>query len=152
MLVLLREGHGPRRIVSILADEGVSASAGVWRHTKTGHTTQRRGSGGATKATETEEVKAMCILCRHYTDERWPERRCVQTELWPRLAVWQLCDEIVYKRCKSAAERSNQRRIVWGCGTAVVSAACTRCPHVAFRFFVAVLPLNSFSVPCKRNV
>ena len=66
MLVLQREGHRPRRIVSILTDEGVPASvAGVLQRDKQrGERTvvERRKCGGGD------------------ANERWPERRCVRTE------------------------------------------------------------------------
>ena len=135
MLVLQREGHRPRRIVSILTDEGVPASvAGVLQRDKQrGERTvvERRKCGGGD------------------ANERWPnDAVCGQT----RLAVWQLCD---LRKC--AEERLNQCRIVWGHGTAVAAAVVHTMSSRAFtpvlcRRFCLSIRLLFCSIPCLFRV
>ena len=72
ILRLQQEGHGPRRIVALLAEEGIPVSVGgVWKflrryaHTQT--TARKKGSGGKTKVTDT--VKEVVETAMRKDDE-----------------------------------------------------------------------------------
>ena len=72
MVLLHKEGHSLRSIVSLLASEDISASVSgvagfLRRYTHTGSTARQTGSGGKRKATE--RVKDIVEKCMRNDDE-----------------------------------------------------------------------------------